>query len=141
MNFFIRDLTNIDKLREAAPNIYLNNRMIFTRREPIVIKGSEIHKLLSVPRDLFKNILYYHGNFYVSPINEPRCKFVGLTKQNPYFDHLIPMPVCLFRSRSKEHNIILPYYKPIPPKMFRLEILCFFQLSTSEMEEAKGLLF
>jgi hypothetical protein len=134
MNFFYRDLNNIDKLKDAAPDIYLNNRMLFTRREPIVIKASEMHKLLSVPRNLFKNILYYHGNFYVSPINEPRYKFIGLTRQNS-------IPICVFRSNSKNHNIILPYFEPIIPKIPRLEILCFYQLTTWETEQFKHLIF
>lgn len=96
MDFFNRTLDNYVKLMSAAPNIYLPDRRLQQHRQPIVIKPSEINKLYQVPGSSFENILFYHGNFYVSPFNEPRYKYVSLSRPN-YILHpdWIPMPVCV----------------------------------------------
>lgn len=147
MDFFNRNSDNHNKLMDAAPDIFFSNRRTFTHREPIVIKPTEIHKLLQLPRSLFKNILYYRGNFYVPPLNEPTYKFVGLTssscRRHPDW---ISMPVCVRQNPSKNKRIRdfcirfadLPDFKPRFP---RLEILSFYQLTTLETEYIKDLLW
>ncbi len=146
MDFFNRNSDNHNKLMDAAPDIFFYDRRTLTHREPIVIKPTEIHKLLQLPRSLFKNILFYRGNFYVSPLDEPTYKFIGLTSPNSKrYPDWISMPVCVRQNPLKNKRvkdfcirfIDLPDFKPRFPK---LEILCFYQLPTLETEYAKTLL-
>lgn len=150
MDFFYRNSDNHSKLIDAAPDIFSHNRNIFTHREPIVVKPTDIHKLLQLPRSKFKNILFYRGNFYVSPLNEPTYKFVALNSpNNKIHPDRIAIPICVRynpykNKRIRNYCITLPNFKPfvpIKPRFPKLEILCFYKLTTLETEYTKTLLW
>ena len=147
MDFFTRDACNHERLVEADPDRFRPGRFCPISRQPIVIRPSEIHKLLRVPRSAFTNILFYRGNFYVSPVNELTYKYVGLTVPNPAtHPDWIPMPVCflhnpLRRKKVRSISITLPNLKPVRRDIPHLETLAFYGLPTKDINEALPLLY
>lgn len=55
--------------------------------------------------------------------------------------NMFPWITIVFCVLTSKYNIVLPNYKIAPYKIHKLEILCFYQLSTLEVEEVKDLLF
>ena len=148
MDFFLRDACNHEKLAAADPDVFLPGRFCPISRQPVVIRPSEIHKLLRVPRSSFNNILFYRGNFYVSPVNEPTYKYIGLTAPNPArHPDWLPGPVCvsarnlLWRKKVKSLSITLPNLKPVRRDIPHLETLAFYGLPTKDISEALPLLY